>query len=205
MGFNKQDERIYDLFNKVFKIYHFYKNQEQISLKYCIASDLIRLPLLNITGGIYLDMDTEITGEIGALKSKYGFNFNVQSGDGSTSVFCNFFVKPNRECPFFNSVISQYIVGIKDKILAQTVMSNVSPSSFMFECLLPRHGCVIKDGHICYTNRSAYDLFLNALLDFSSNLPSTVVLDDERRDNWKINYNNPEDLEKLGINKQANT
>ncbi|WP_339045750.1 glycosyltransferase [Candidatus Mesenet endosymbiont of Agriotes lineatus] len=72
MELDKQDERIYDLYKQMFEQNTFLGK----SYPLCATSDIIRLPLINITGGIYFDMDTKVTGEIGDLDSKYGFDFN---------------------------------------------------------------------------------------------------------------------------------
>lgn len=180
MELDKQDEKIYDLLNRVFKARHSCNGKESLSYKYCIASDLIRLPLLNITGGVYFDIDTEVTGEVGNLKTKSELGFNV---DKEENILCRFFARSTQEYYILGQIISKHIDKLFHMHNTRYVYSTC-PASMIDE--------FIKQ------NNNKFKLS-----NFNCELPPTVKLKMEQGEGYNIDYNNPEDLKKLGLDKQS--
>lgn len=117
MELDKQDRRIYDLLDKAFAANFFDSVKGEVkSFKYCIASDLIRLPLLNITGGIYLDMDTEIIGKVERIESKNSFGIHCYDNDG-LELTGNFLIKVNKKDDYFCRLIKQYFDEIENSLI----------------------------------------------------------------------------------------
>ncbi len=177
------DVWIYDLLNKIFTTKFSINNEEKKSFKYCAASDIIRLPLLNITGGIYFDVDTEITGEIGNIESKKGFNFYF---DEKNNFLCNFFSKSAEKSSILNQIIPQHISKLFNMYFTNGFKATC-PGSMICE-------------FITQSNTKSNEFVFS---DFNCKLPSTVKLKIEQGKGYDKDYNNPRDLKKLGLDQQS--
>ncbi|WP_339047384.1 glycosyltransferase [Candidatus Mesenet endosymbiont of Phosphuga atrata] len=201
MELDKQDERIYPLLKWRFSSAACNKEGEEMkSFRFWTTSDFMRLPLINITGGIYFDMDTEITGEIGDIKIKRGFNYNYRFEKGYINNFNNFFAKSNENNEFFNKIMLEYIIEIYSQSVKQENIGCPSPSEVIFDYTLKNCGGSEK----CFGENDGSHRLLNELSNFAVNLPITVKLNNERNySNRTADYNNPEDLKELGLDKQG--
>ncbi len=226
MELNKQDERIYNLLDQAFTTSLF---SDKKSFRYCVASDLIRLPLINITGGIYFDMDAEITGEIGDFESKNGFNiFYYYKDDNTCDISSDPLIKTNRRNSDFDELMKKYFDKMNDFINQKSNLEVITdPVNHLYDYILRYYLKDYMTSHLLSEFFTQTKLIVQANLDkgrikwemkgqtsskkvqskiykpmmsnYGIKLPPIVKLRIEEGDHYNTDYNDPEQLKKIGL------
>ncbi|WP_339045655.1 glycosyltransferase [Candidatus Mesenet endosymbiont of Agriotes lineatus] len=199
------DKQIYPLLGKIFKV----DTLKSTIGKFLAISDMIKLQIIDIVGGIYFDMDTEIIGEVGNLNTKYGFSFNVKIKDCigcdkhegkhiNIASLSNFLAKCNEirgdsNKKLFNLFMSEHVTWVSTTIDKYQDINNTAPVWFIDDFFIKR----------CKSKGIKEEKCYKMLSHFGNGLPSlNIILDNQRKNDRTINYNSQEDLKKLGLDKQ---
>ncbi|WP_339048386.1 glycosyltransferase [Candidatus Mesenet endosymbiont of Phosphuga atrata] len=223
MELDKQYERIYNLLDQIFTA-NFFDYGER-TRRYCLAADLMKLPLINIIGGIYFDIDTEVIGAIGDIKSKKGFN--IYYYNDNAHALGNFFAKTNRKNSYFDKLMKEFLINKVEGIITgkldiavdsdpvdhiririlQSYMIDYMNSYLIWEFLMQTKlvwHAKQKEDHIEWEMRGEIPserlhskIYKPMISDYGVEVPPTVKLRMKHGDRYDINYNDPEQLRKL--------